>query len=82
MDSGTTTHSRFKIPINLTADSLCRVEALSDVATLLRATSAIIWDEAPMAHKHCYEAVDRTMRDVMRIDRTATLWGQGRDLGR
>ncbi|GFH30705.1 ATP-dependent DNA helicase, partial [Haematococcus lacustris] len=71
MDGGTTAHSRFKIPINLTAESLCRVDAQSDAAALLRATSAIVWDEAPMAHKHCYEAVDRTMRDVMRTDAQA-----------
>ena len=27
--------------------------------------SLIIWDEAPMTHRHCYEAVDRTLRFIM-----------------
>nr|XP_043615840.1 uncharacterized protein LOC122587742 [Erigeron canadensis] len=29
-------------------------------------TKLIIWDEAPMIHKHCFEALDRTMRDILR----------------
>jgi len=26
----------------------------------------IIWDEAPMMHKHCFEALDRSLRDVLK----------------
>ncbi|XP_071729379.1 uncharacterized protein [Rutidosis leptorrhynchoides] len=33
---------------------------------LMRKSSLIIWDEAPMIHKHCFEALDMTLRDVMR----------------
>ncbi|KAK9174941.1 hypothetical protein WN944_026945 [Citrus x changshan-huyou] len=29
-------------------------------------TSLIIWDEAPMAHKFCFEALDKTLRDILR----------------
>ncbi|CAH9093247.1 unnamed protein product, partial [Cuscuta europaea] len=29
-------------------------------------TKLIIWDEAPMINKYCYEALDRTMRDILR----------------
>ncbi|XP_058779294.1 uncharacterized protein LOC131653222 [Vicia villosa] len=32
---------------------------------LFEATDVIIWDEAPMAHKNCFEALDRTLKDVM-----------------
>ncbi len=28
----------------------------------------IIWDEAPMSHKHAFEALDRTLRDVLQQD--------------
>jgi hypothetical protein len=27
--------------------------------------SLIIWDEAPMAHRNCFEAVDRSLRDIL-----------------
>jgi hypothetical protein len=32
---------------------------------LVRAADLIVWDEAPMMHKHVFEAVDRTFRDIM-----------------
>jgi hypothetical protein len=25
----------------------------------------IIWDEAPVNHKYCFEALDRTLRDIL-----------------
>ena len=31
---------------------------------LIRRTALIVWDEAPMAHRHHLEAFDRTLRDV------------------
>ncbi|XP_028088343.1 uncharacterized protein LOC114288925 [Camellia sinensis] len=33
-------------------------------AELFRETKLIIWDEVPMQHRHCVEAVDRTLRDI------------------
>jgi ATP-dependent DNA helicase PIF1 len=32
----------------------------------LRATSLIIWDEAPMINKYAFEAVDRCLKDIMK----------------
>ncbi|WVZ49780.1 hypothetical protein U9M48_001109 [Paspalum notatum var. saurae] len=29
-------------------------------------TSLIIWDEAPMTNKHCFEALDKSLRDILR----------------
>jgi hypothetical protein len=26
----------------------------------------LIWDEAPMAHKYCFESVDRLFKDVLK----------------
>nr|GEY65080.1 hypothetical protein [Tanacetum cinerariifolium] len=43
-------------------------EGDSELAELLRMTKLIIWDEAPIVNRHCYEAFDRTMRDICRTD--------------
>uniref|UniRef100_A0A1J3HCW3 ATP-dependent DNA helicase n=1 Tax=Noccaea caerulescens TaxID=107243 RepID=A0A1J3HCW3_NOCCA len=36
---------------------------------LIQETSLIIWDEAPMAHRHTFEGVDKTLRDIMSSDK-------------
>ncbi|XP_035845652.1 uncharacterized protein LOC110934133 [Helianthus annuus] len=64
LSRGRTAHSRFHIPINLTKDSMCNIKPNSDIARLLKETQLIIWDEAPMVHKHAFEALDRTMTDL------------------
>nr|KAJ0207352.1 hypothetical protein LSAT_V11C500293940 [Lactuca sativa] len=66
LTGGRTTHSRFRIPINLTEDSYCRINPKSDLASLVRKTSLIIWDEAPMVHKHAFEVLDRTLKDILK----------------
>ncbi|XP_074341985.1 uncharacterized protein LOC141679383 [Apium graveolens] len=38
-----------------------------DIAELMQHTSLIIWDEAPMQHRYAFEAVDRSLRDIMAI---------------
>jgi hypothetical protein len=35
------------------------------LAELIQVASLIIWDEAPMTHRRCFEALDRTMRDIL-----------------
>jgi hypothetical protein len=35
------------------------------LAAFIKAADLIVWDEAPMMHKHVFEAVDRTLRDIM-----------------
>lgn len=35
------------------------------LAELIQKTSLIIWDEAPMTHRRCFEALDRTLRDLL-----------------
>jgi hypothetical protein len=37
------------------------------VAELVCKTDLIIWDEAPMIHRQAFEAVDRTLRDLMQL---------------
>ncbi|XP_074318083.1 uncharacterized protein LOC141654868 [Silene latifolia] len=65
LSGGRTAHSRFDIPIEMFEESTCNVKQNSQLADLLRQTSLIIWDEAPMDHGHVFEAVDRTMRDIL-----------------
>jgi ATP-dependent DNA helicase PIF1 len=36
----------------------------SEDAQLMRQADLIIWDEAPMMHRHAFESVDRMLRDV------------------
>ncbi|XP_054817714.1 uncharacterized protein LOC129317410 [Prosopis cineraria] len=40
----------------------------SAIANFLIATNLIIWDEAPMMKKHYFEALDRTLKDIMHCD--------------
>lgn len=62
---GRTAHSTFKIPVErLTEDSTCAVSKDSLLASLLRMTSLIIWDEATMLHRYAAEALDKTCQDV------------------
>ncbi|XP_021986751.1 uncharacterized protein LOC110883256 [Helianthus annuus] len=69
MSRGRTAHSRFHIPINLDESSMCHIRPDGDVAYLLKHTRLIIWDEAPMVHRHAVEALDRTFKDVL-IDKS------------
>ncbi len=69
LDGGRTAHSRFKIPLKLTETSLLNINQQSDLAELIKQTKLIIWDEAPMAHRFTFEAVNRSFRDITQIDK-------------
>uniref|UniRef100_A0A803PFI8 ATP-dependent DNA helicase n=1 Tax=Cannabis sativa TaxID=3483 RepID=A0A803PFI8_CANSA len=66
LPNGRTAHSRFRIPLDVTAESTCDIRQGTLLAGLLMKTSLIIWDEAPMANKFCFEALDKTLRDILR----------------
>ncbi|CAG7866070.1 unnamed protein product [Brassica rapa] len=66
LPGGRTAHSRFGIPINPDEFSTCNIEPGSNQAELVAKASMIIWDEAPMMSKHCFEALDRTLCDIMK----------------
>ncbi len=66
LEGGYTAHSRFKIPIAcLCGSSACYVPLNNPQVALIWAARLIVWDEAPMAHKHVFEAVNRTLQHVM-----------------
>lgn len=64
LPGGCTAHSRFKIPVQIHADSTCSDSVQSNLATLLRETELIVWDEAVVQHSHCSVAVDQMLQDV------------------
>ncbi|KAF7810154.1 ATP-dependent DNA helicase PIF1-like [Senna tora] len=68
---GRTAHSRFDIPLNIDGNSTCHIVQGSDLTELMVHTKLIIWDETPMAHRHCFEALDRTLRDIMHSQNAA-----------
>jgi len=62
LEGGYTAHSHFKIPIaGLYGSSTYYVSLNSPQAAFIRTARLIVWDEAPMAHKHVFEAVNRML---------------------
>jgi hypothetical protein len=68
LDGGRTAHSRFKIPVQgLNSTSTCYISRDSELVTLLQAVALIVWDEAVMMHRHVFEAVNRSLQDIMAV---------------
>ncbi|XP_023641963.1 uncharacterized protein LOC111831563 [Capsella rubella] len=65
LEGGRTAHSRFAIPLIVDDYSLCKIKPNSDLANLIKEASLIIWDEAPMMSKYCFESLDRSSADIM-----------------
>src|ERR1051325_4363791 len=65
LPGGRTAHSRFKIPVSAIENSICKIDKKEELAALLKLTDLIIWDEAPMAGKYCFEALDKSLKDIM-----------------
>jgi hypothetical protein len=66
LQGGRTAHSRFKIPIDIDKNTLCDMKRGTNLADLMKECSLIISDEAPMTHRHCFETLDRTLRDILK----------------
>lgn len=65
LPSDKTTHSQFAIPLLLNEDSCCSIKQESLKAAFFKHTTLIIWDKAPMINRFTFEALDRTLRDIM-----------------
>ncbi|CAN1242007.1 ATP-dependent DNA helicase PIF1 [Linum perenne] len=65
LPGGVTAHSRFKIPIEVDHASTCAIKKGTNLARLMQQATLIVWDEAPMVHRLSFEAVDRTLCDIM-----------------
>nr|GEW45150.1 helicase-like protein [Tanacetum cinerariifolium] len=68
LPGGQTAHSRFRIPMDLDNESCCEIDVILDLASLIRASDLIIWDKAPLQLQNTFEAVDRTFRDICKLD--------------
>ncbi|XP_074374279.1 uncharacterized protein LOC141714673 [Apium graveolens] len=67
LPGGRTAHSRFKIPLKLDQSSIVGIKHSTDITELMQHTSLIIWDGAPIQHRYAFEAVDRSLRDIMAV---------------
>lgn len=65
LPGGRTAHSRFVIPLELMENSTCGIKQNTHLAELLQQVELIIWDEAPMTQRYAFEALDRTLRDIL-----------------
>lgn len=79
LEGGRMFHSRFRAPIKPDESSTLFITSQSADADLIRRAQVIIWDEAPMTHRHQLEAMDRTLRDL--TGRTTMPFGGKVNLG-
>ncbi|CAM9950314.1 unnamed protein product, partial [Laminaria digitata] len=70
LPGGWTAHSMFKLPLedNVVQGALCNIRGESQRAELIRNCDLIIWDELPMTHKYCVEALNKTLQDLLNND--------------
>ena len=69
LQGGRTAHLRFKIPIPISDESMCSISLQSNHAKLMQQTALIGWDEVLMSNKQHIECVDRSLRDILKVDR-------------
>ena len=67
LKGGNTVHSTFKVPTNVErkVHPVCSIPKESQLAAVIRICKLIIWDECTISHKVAFEAVDRTLKDIM-----------------
>ena len=53
-----------KVPISLNEQSICNISKQTALAKLIQNAKLLVWDEAPMIHKHAVECIDRSLRDL------------------
>lgn len=72
LEGGCTLHSTFKVPWDTYRmdEPTCSVILSSNMAKVIQETKAIIVDEAPMAYKTVFEAIDQTLQDITGVKNT------------
>jgi len=81
LQGGTTAHSIFKMPLSNDVNAVCNITPNSNLGQLIQKTSLIIWDEVPMHHKACFDAVNWTLNDVCNSGERLIFGGIPRVLG-
>ena len=66
LPNGRTSHSTFKIPLDLTSSDqpMCNIKKGTQTAKLIKECSAVFWDKSTMMNRVALEAVDRTFGDI------------------
>ena len=64
-----TSHSRLWIPLNLHESSQCNISKNLELGDLLHQITLLIWNEVPMQHRFCFEAVDRMLQNIWNNNR-------------
>jgi hypothetical protein len=73
LPGGRTAHSHFKIPYdNLDETMMCNIKRGTTLCKLIQAPSLIIWDEALMTHRIAFEALNRTLSDLLSLPSATT----------
>ncbi|GJW14973.1 ATP-dependent DNA helicase PIF1-like protein [Tanacetum coccineum] len=65
LPGGRTAHSRFVIPLELMENNTCGIKQNTHLAVFMQEVQLIIWDEAPMTQRYAFEALDKTLRDIL-----------------
>ena len=47
---------------------MCEIKQGNPLTELLKKTSLIMWDEAPMANRNCIEELDKSLSDILRFN--------------
>jgi ATP-dependent DNA helicase PIF1 len=73
LPGGTTAHVRMKIPIKgLDHKSFCKLpKSMPPPAAVevILAADLLLTNESPMMHKHCFAAIDRSLRELTGVDK-------------
>lgn len=64
LEGGKTSHSTFKLLLNITENTTCNIIPNSEEDMKLSKTRVIIWDEISMASKYAFKALDRLLKDL------------------
>tara|TARA_B110001452_G_scaffold118768_1_gene98544 strand:+ start:1079 stop:4696 length:3618 start_codon:yes stop_codon:yes gene_type:complete len=67
LELGRTFHSRCKAPKVPAPGQMLNIDAQTAVAELFRRARLLLWDEGAMGNRYHLEALDRTLRDLMKM---------------
>jgi hypothetical protein len=67
LPDGYTSHSQFRIPLELDESSVSTITKTSRLGALLQSTDLIIWDKVPIQYKYCFEVVYRLMGNLRSV---------------
>ena len=66
LPNGRTVHNQFHLPVPILEESSCDLHPDTIDYIEVKQLDVIIWDEAPMAPRYAMEAIDRTLKDMMK----------------